>query len=191
MIDHKHWKRANGDGIQNQHIAIVGYSHYGETSKDYSGFTNWAMKSYISGKGIGERFFPPVQTYFGYEGRPEFWNQVDFFNFVPECFATAKKFASADAKLKDHAQKRFLRILTDEKPDKVFVFTRKGWNQCPPTLEEAAGGRCIPLKFNPEDNWGTYDVGGHRVKVCGFRHPLFYANSEQVAVSVREFLMMK
>ncbi len=53
-----------------------------------------------------------------------------------------------------------MRILRKEKPDKVFVFTRKGWNQCPETEEQKSGGRRVQLKSNPRDTWGTYDMDG-------------------------------
>jgi hypothetical protein len=136
MIEHKHWRRFSQKGIQGQHIAIVGYSHYGDVSKDSSDFTKWALNKFVSDDPIGERFFPPIQGYFGYEGRPDFWNRVDFFNFIPQCFPSANKFASGGKDLVERARSRFLNILSVEKPDKVFVFTRKGWNQCPNTLEE-------------------------------------------------------
>jgi hypothetical protein len=189
MIDHKPWKRKSKNGIGGQHIAIVGYSHYGDPTKDSSGFTTWAMKEFISGSQIGGRFFPPIQSYFGYEAQPDFWNRVHFFNFIPVCFPSEKKFATANKKLVKHAQTRFLRILHEERPDKVFVFTRKGWNQCPSTLEEDDGRRCRPLKSNHEDNWGTYEIDGHKVRVCGFKHPL-YSNPAKMKRSVQEFLAM-
>lgn len=187
MIEHRHWRRRTFDGVQKQHIAIVGYSHYGETTEDSNGFTRWAVNEFVSGKPIGERFFPPIQSYFGFEGRPEFWNHVHFFNFIPECFPSAKKFASGDQTIVKRAQKRFERILSIEKPDKVFVFTRKGWNQCPYTEEEKAFGQCNQLMSNNQDTWGTYNLGGHIIRACGFRHPL-YANAENVRRSVQEFL---
>ena len=67
---------------------------------------------------------------------------------------------------------RVLRILSEHKPDKVFVFTTKGWNSFPLTDQERAGGRCTPLIEGLENpSWGDYTVGDHRVRACGFRHP--------------------
>jgi hypothetical protein len=189
MIEHKHWQRTSKQGVQNQHIAVVGYSHYGDPREDSPGFTNWALKKFISGALIGNQFFPPIQSYFGYTGQADFWNRVHFFNYIPQCFSGDNIFALADSKVVKLAQIRFLRILTKEKPEKVFVFSRKGWDQCPHTVEEQNGGRCNPLKSNPKDNWGTYNCDGHQVRVCGFRHPL-YANHDQVRRSVQEFLSM-
>jgi hypothetical protein len=187
MIEHKHWKRKSTDGIEGQHIAIVGYSHYGDPQKDSDRFTHWALNKFIAGEPIGDQFFPPIQSYFGYDGRPDFWNHVDFFNFIPECFASVKKFATGDRALVERSQKRFLKILQREKPDKVFVFSRKGWNQCPYTEEEKLVGHCNHLKSDSEDTWGTYDLGGHTVQACGLRHPL-YADAKRVRRSVQEFL---
>jgi hypothetical protein len=188
VIEHKHWKRRSEEGIQGQHIAIVGYSHYRkeQDEADSAGFTQKVMKSYLSGdRKMGAMFFPPIQKYFGFDDREEFWNRVDFFNFIPECFPSAKKFASAEMKVRARAQTRFKKILSIEKPDKVFVFSRKGWNQCPDTPEETH-----PLKSNPQDTWGTYYLDGHTVRACGFRHPL-YAPFKDMQVSVREFLKMR
>jgi hypothetical protein len=39
MIEHKHWKRKSEEGVQGQHIAIVGYSHWGNTDEDSAEFT--------------------------------------------------------------------------------------------------------------------------------------------------------
>jgi hypothetical protein len=190
IIEHKHWPRKSLEGIDKQHIAIVGYSHYGDLKKDSSTFTHWALGAFMKGKEVGDQFFPAIQSYFGFDGHPEFWNYVHFFNFVPQCFAREKKYATADAATKKKAQDRFLRILREETPDKVFVFSRKAWNQCPSTVEEEDNRPCTPLKANPSDNWGTYRLDGHEVRVCGFRHPL-YARHADVKRSVQEFLKMK
>jgi hypothetical protein len=188
VIEHKHWTRKSDEGIQGQNIAIVGYSHYRkeQDEADSSRFTHSVMRSYLSGdQKMGAKFFPPIQRYFGFEDRKAFWNRVHFFNFIPECFPSANKFASADIELKKRAQTRFKKILSIEKPDKVFVFSRKGWNQCPDTPEETQ-----PLKSNPRDTWGTYDLGGHTILACGFRHPL-YADFEGMHLAVQEFLKMQ
>jgi hypothetical protein len=188
MIEYKHWQRKSTDGIQKQHIAIVGYSHYRkeQDEADSSRFTHSVMRSYLSGDPkVGARFFPRIETYFGFEDRNEFWNRVDFFNLIPECFPSDKKFGLADIELKKRAQARFKKILSVEKPDKVFVFSRKGWNQCPDTPEETQ-----PLRSNPCDTWGTYHLGGHSIRACGFRHPL-YAKVEGMQMAVQEFLGMR
>lgn len=190
MIEHRHWPRKSLEGIDKQHIAIVGYSHYGNLKRDSSTFTHWALEEYMAGEPVGDQFFPAIQSYFGFDDRPEFWNHVHFFNFVPQCFAKNDKYATADVAMKERAQKRFLRILREERPDKVFVFSRKGWRQCPPTVEEEDNRRCTPLLSNSADNWGTYRLDGHEIRVCGFRHPL-YARHADVKKSVQEFLRMR
>ncbi len=191
MIEHQHWKRTSKVGIDGQHIAIVGYSHYRKPHKrDSADFTQWVMREFIRGERIGPAFFRPIQKFFGQEDSDKFWKRVHFFNFVPESFLEGDKFATANGDLLKRAKDRFTRILKLEKPDKVFVFSRKGWNQCPETLEEAAGKLCHPLRSNDQDTWGTYDIGVKKVRVCGFRHPL-YARLEKVMPSVQEFLKMQ
>ena len=85
-----------------------------------------------------------------------------------------------------------MRIINAEKPDKVFVFTSKGWRAFPETtVEELSGGVCKPLiQGLTEPNWGTYMAGGHRVLVCGFRHPLF-ASGQNMREQVRTFLELR
>jgi hypothetical protein len=188
MIEHKHWQRKSTDGILDQHIAIVGYSHYRkeQDEPDSSRFTQSVMRIYLDrDQKMGAKFFPPIERYFGFEDRKLFWNRVLFFNLVPECFSSDNKYGLAGMELKKRAQARFEKILSVEKPDKVFVFSRKGWNQCPDTPEEPQ-----PLKSNPRDTWRTYSFGGHSIRACGFRHPLF-TEFEGMRSAVQEFLEMR
>jgi hypothetical protein len=57
-------------------------------------------------------------------------------------------------------------------PQKIFVFTARGWSQLPFTDEGRAG---IKLKILgaefPKFEWGTYDLGGNTITAIGMRHP--------------------
>ena len=84
-----------------------------------------------------------------------------------------------------------LRILSEHKPGKVFVFTTKGWDAFPLTDQERAGGRCTPLidgLRNP--SWGDYTFDDHRVRACGFRHPQL-ATAALMKEQVQAFLNVK
>jgi hypothetical protein len=64
-------------------------------------------------------------------------------------------------------------ILRTERPQKVLLFTKKGWQACPPTREES-GSEAAPPQLGigfPGFSRGTYDVGGHIVMAFGLRHP--------------------
>ncbi len=189
-MNHDPWHREIEDGLDHQHIAIVGYSHYRkETEKDYPGLTNKVMKDVLCGKQKGDSFFSTVPTYFGSRDRADFWRRVHFFNFVPEAFVYGKKYAAANEDQVKKAGTRFIHIISELKPDKVFVFSRKAWIAFPEAIEEP-NGLCTPLNSDKTDNWGSYDIGCKVVRVCGFRHPLF-ASTQKMQPSVSEFLAME
>jgi hypothetical protein len=190
FMEHDPWRREIESGLNGQHIAIVGYSHYRkETEEDHSGLTNKVMNDVLTSKQKGDSFFSTVPTYFDSNDREDFWRRVHFFNFVPEAFVYGKKYASANKCQIEKARTRFLNTIRELKPDKVFVFSRKAWLAFPEALEER-NGHCTALNFDNSDNWGSYDIGCKIVRVCGFRHPLF-ARGANLRPSVCEFLDMK
>ena len=84
-----------------------------------------------------------------------------------------------------------LRVLSEHKPDKVFVSTTKGWDAFPLTDQERAGDRCAPLMDGLENpSWGDYTFGNHCVRACGFRHPQ-YATAAIMKMQVQTFLDLK
>lgn len=191
MIEHTPWTRELMDGTIPSEIAVVGYSHYRKESDiDHDRFTLTVMENVLSGEQSGDAFFSAVPNYFGHADRTAFWRSVHFFNFVPEAFLDTQKFATATSKQNEFARSRFLRLLENLMPDKVFIFSRKAWRECPITVEEETGGACTSLICNPRDNWGTYTIKGKSIRVCGFRHPLF-ARTEQMRAAVHEFLDLK
>ena len=188
MIEHLHWQRTDKSGIAGQHIMIVGYSHYRKKEDpDHAGFTRGAVRKVISGKEkkYGGAMFSAVPSYFGDFAREDFWKKVLFFNFVPDSFLDTEKFATARGNQLEVAKKRFNKILGKEMPDKVFVFSRKAWRDCPLTEEEQTG-LCTPLS-NGLDNWGTYAINGKKIRACGFRHPM-RTDTKKMRSAVQEFL---
>jgi hypothetical protein len=105
---------------------------------------------------------------------------------------STEKYATGTPDQLHRGRNRFLRTIDAEKPDKVFVFTSKGWRDFPETtLEELSGGMCTPLiPGRKEPNWGTYMAGDEPVLVCGFRHPQ-YAVSEGMREQVKAFLELQ
>jgi hypothetical protein len=193
-IVHDPWLPTNTGGIgrRQQYIAIVGYSHYVKSRDvDCKSLTNDLVRDVISGK-RRLAFFTKVQSYFGFDNPKDFWPRVLFFNFLPGCIGKSKdKYGNGSDNQHSLAKDRVLRILAREKPDKVFVFTTKGWQNFPKTTENVGEQPCYPLfPDSPEPSWGTYEVGSHRVLVCGFRHPQ-YANGPEMARQVQAFLAFR
>ena len=118
----------------------------------------------------------------------DFWSRVYFFNFLPRSVGTKEKMYATGTKTElEEAQARFLQFLEKEQPDKVFVFTRKGWKHFPESVEERGNNLCNVLLEGSKTNWGTYEVGPKVVSVCGFQHPQ-YAGGEQLKREVQAFL---
>jgi hypothetical protein len=191
MIEHEPWRGRNRkSGIEGQRIAIIGYSHHRNPKHvDHDQFTNYVLRNVLSGRQKGDSLFATVPGYFGYEDRAKLWNRVWFFNFIPECIGTSDKmYAAGTSDQNERARKRFERILRKEKPNKVFVFTTKGWTNCPPTDQEKRGEKCARLDVAFEDvSWGEYTFGGHTVLAFGLRHPLF-ANKAHMRAAVKKAL---
>jgi hypothetical protein len=156
---------------------------------DHRGFTKVVVKRVLTGEQRGDSLFTVIPRYFGYDDRAAFWNRVLFFNFIPDCIGTSSnKYAVGDAQQIRSARERFERILQKEKPDKVFVFTTKGWKECPETVKEKRHESCTQLGEGFKDiTWGKYVFNGHTVMAFGLRHPQ-YANKEHMRAAVKEAL---
>jgi hypothetical protein len=197
MIEHEVWRGPNWkQGIKGQRIAIVGYSHHRDpTHLDNNQFTINVVRKFLSDDLARNALFPRVPGYFGYKSREDqkdFWNRVWFFNFIPKCIGEGnQKYATADSNLNELAKKRFEKILQKEKIQKVFVFTAKGWCNCPYTDEEKKGKCCASLGPELRDvTWGTYTFGRRRILAFGFHHPQ-YANKVHMTEAVSKALSKK
>jgi hypothetical protein len=191
-IEHTPWRPKRLKEVAGQRIAIVGYSHHRRhCDLDRANFTNEVIQGVIAGE-LDFSFFNSIRDYFGYESHEDFWNRVLFFNFLPNCIGmSSDKFGRGTHEQTELAKSRVLRILSANKPSKVFVFTRKGWCDFPPTIEEQTGHRCRPLvEGSKEPSWGTYHFGESRVLACGFRHPQG-AQRESLREQVHSFLNMR
>jgi hypothetical protein len=173
MIEHRPWKGSNYEsGIGGKRIAIVGHSHYGDV--DYELLTCTIVQGVIQGN-EALRFFTSIRNFFGYSSHAEFWNRVVFFNYLPSCVGTAsERFAVGSTEQIAVAKKRFVRLVGQLQPAKVFVFTNsddKGWQTFPETDQEKAGGETLPLQGFTGFRWGTYTVDDHVATAFGLRHP--------------------
>jgi hypothetical protein len=185
MVDHEPWRGPYCEsGIEGQRIAIVGYSHHRNANDvDNNQFTINVVRNVLIGKQKGDSLFATVPGYFGYANRVEFWNRVWFFNFIPECIGTSdEKYAVGTDGQIQRARARFMRILRVERPNKVFVFTKKGWPKCPFTAQEERGEDCTPLGDGFDDfSWGRYVFSDHTVAAFGLRHPQCACKAQMMA----------
>jgi hypothetical protein len=169
MIEHKPWKGPKyKDGINGQRIAIVGHSHHGD--EDSENFTLEVMADVISGR-QSYKFFNQIRDYFGFQDTAEFWNRVVFFNYLPCCVGPDEKHYTFGTKDQlDRARDRFLRFLKEYRPQKVFVFHTKMWEELPRSREEGPNNPLGDIK-GEGFCWCTYDADGQIVMAFGLPHP--------------------
>jgi hypothetical protein len=133
-----------------------------------------------------------IQKYFDASDDTSFWNRVIFFNFLPNCVGYSDgKYGRGTAAQIKLGQERFVRILLKHSVQKVFVFTKKGWSNCPQTIEEmGTKGAPIPLSAEfPHFSYGSYSRDGHTVLTYGLRHPQG-ALTEEMARAVRYIMAL-
>ena len=163
------------EGIRDRRIAIAGYSHWEAEDEDSTLRTVSKVMS-----GCWEiSFFDRIRDYFGFADHAEFWPLVTFFNFVPSTIGPQEnRYGWATAEQLAIGRTRVLEILETQRPDELFVFTRKGWHAFPPTIENELGtaGERQP------HGWQTYRLkDGTPVRATGLRHPQFARKLDMIA----------
>lgn len=189
-MEHDYWRGPQYcTGIHGVRFAIVGYSHYWQTDdRDTEDFTQYVIEKQVIGKECSIAFFNSIASYFDRD--LDFWNDVIFFNFIPNGIGpSAKKFARGTPDQVKAGRERALRIFAAHKPSKVLVFSSKGWREFPPTIEENSGRGTKSLgdNFPPKFRRGTYAFDGHSVQAFGLRHPQG-AKAETMRRAVRSIL---
>jgi hypothetical protein len=176
-VDHLPWCGPDY-GKLGPKIAIVGYSHHrSQEDIDDDQFTIATVKEFIELPVNEHLFFAKVRSYFGEADCAAFWSRVLFFNALPDCIGVNdgerdERFDHGTSDQCARAKPRFLRILADHQPDKVLVFTEKGWRTIPNTIEEERGEECPALSPEfTEFSRGTYMVNGKAIAAFGLRHP--------------------
>lgn len=167
-LEHRCWcPPGYKKGLEGQRVAICGFSHYSDEGDDEE-LTNIVLNDVINGAAY--RFFTSISRSFGFDSVPDFWSSVLFFNFIPVSVgASDNRYASGTSDQIVDGRARVLRLIGSHKPHKLFVFSRKAWQNFPPTFEESIG-----LPLNEPLGWGTYKSRGlHRTIAIGLRHPQF------------------
>lgn len=183
-MEHTEWcpREYCRGGLSGQRIAVAGHSHWSD-DPDHEAFTDVCLRNVISGE-WRISFFTSIARYFGFDEPADFWPNVLFFNFLPTMVGeSGERFDNGRKDQWEAGRARVLRILDQHKPDKLFVFSTKAWQEFPPTIEDATG-----VEGQPPLYWHTYEVGnGHRVKAVGLRHPQG-ANAELMKAQVASLM---
>lgn len=130
-------------------------------------------------------FSTNIRNYFGFSDHKDFWKRVIFFNYMPCGVGEASaRYNVGSSEMRTRAKRRFISILGEVKPNKVLVFTHKGWMDCPDTPCEPLGNA-----FPPDFTWGKYAIGEHVTAAYGLRHPQG-ANGDTMKRAVRHILDM-
>lgn len=174
MIEDDPWIGSNyGYGaLGEKRVAIVGWSHHaneGDMASDTpeARGTIQCIEKVISGE-WRIRFFTQLRNCFGYSQHEAFWPHVVFFNYLPTAVPTRDKFSHGSVEQRVAAQDRFRRIVREQEPRIVVIFTRRGWafDWAFPEPENSLRG--IGSEF--PDYFG-YRIYNHRTPVFFLRHP--------------------
>lgn len=177
-MEHECWvgNRYREEGLAGQKIAVVGYSHWFEDGMvDHPGATLDAISNVIAARAGYDRiaFFRKIASYFGFADQADFWPCVLFFNVIPNAIGSfEQKFRNGTKEQVEQGKARARRIMAEHRPDKVLVFSAKGWSSMPLTVEEERGEPLERLgKALSRFTYGTYAVGGKTILAYGLRHP--------------------
>ncbi len=170
MVEHTAWigpdYGRSDTSLGGHRVAIVGYSHWCEEGwKDTNEATIDCIRKVMSGC-LRRAFFTGVRNYFDYDNHKAFWLQVTFFNYLPNCVGSGtERYNAGTPEQLSRAEGRLKRLIQENQPDKVVVFTSKS-RDFPPTDSQP---QAIP--GFPMFKWGTYSVGGHIASAFFLRHP--------------------
>lgn len=192
MVEHKPWL---GDhyscGIEGQRIGVILYSHYWNPEHDHEDVTCCSILSLMRAdpdEHGSRRWMAPftrIRNYFGFEEHAKFWPRILFFNYLPDSIGAAEsRYGNGSSEQINRARCRFLSILKDHEPDKVLVFTTKGWRDRPCKGEDLGrNGRSQQLGPRSFQRT-TYEIPGKIVHAFGLRHPQG-ANGELMREAVK------
>ena len=165
MIEHKPFV---GDAYLSlpagQRIAIAGFSHYVDGEPDHCDVTRDVVGDVANGfRAPWTRFFTAIMQAFGETDPGRFWAGKLFFNILPSSVGSSlERFSLGSIEQHAAVEKRFRALLEEYRPDRVIVFTSKGWWLLP---KEDAGDPGLPR----EAVWYHYKYG--RTLAYGLRHP--------------------
>lgn len=176
------------DGIEGQKFLLFGFSHYGayDDGHDDSDFTNYVIKRWAL---TGEiPFFNTLAGYFGFTDAAAFYPLVAFANTLPYSVGDEDNmFTDGDAASLRLVEARVKRLVLEVDPDKVIVFSAKGWRLFPAYDDRSEDG-ILEVGGRKPINFGGYSrkAGGYSL-AYGLRHPMM-APWQMMHDSVRAIL---
>jgi hypothetical protein len=186
MVEHAPWVGPDygkpGTSLGGRRVAIILYSHWlYEGWKDTNEATIDCISKVISGE-LRIAAFTQVRDYFGYDNHQAFWQQVMFFNYLPNCVGGGdERYNNGTSEQIKIAEPRFLRLIEEHQPDKVLIFTARS-RDFPPVEN-----RLQIVHGFPRFKWGTYGGRNHRAMAFFLRHPQ-RANGELMRSAVKIIL---
>ena len=182
MIEHEEHLGAKWeDGLYGLKTAIMGYSHhYDRSEPDTDDFTLRTIDEVVNGAAYP--FFSRIESYFNADNRQQFWERVCFFNFLPDAIGTSDdRYGSGSPDQVERGKHRFRRIIDAHKPDRLLVFTRRGWQQLPP-FDGSMRKDGVKLPEAPTVEVGSYKLSdGSDMLTFGLPHPQYSSTDVQRA----------
>lgn len=142
---------------------IVGWSHWGNEGEDVG--TKGCIQKVIDGE-WRIAFFTQIRGYFDHQDHALFWPQVMFINFLPNLVGgPEQRFGHGTLEQRQIGKERFLRLIEENLPHKVLVFTSRRWAF--PYLDNSEN---LSSSF-PQFLKSKYKIGSHEAAVYFLRHP--------------------
>ena len=190
MIDHRAWVGPDyAEQPAGAKLLIAGFSHhgrYGDAAEDHPDFTIKTVEEL--GVGAAHPFFNSIAGYFG-EQPAAFWSRVAFFNTLPSTVGN-DRYAYGTPEQVAAVERRVLRVIEETRPDRVFVFTAKGWNKMWPDYTGRVKDGTLRVLGIGEVDYGTYAHANGEAIAFGLRHPQ-YARTEDMKELVANALAKK
>lgn len=180
-IDHRPWVgpdyRSQPAGAR---LLIAGFSHHGRFSDDVEDDPDFTVRRVEQLALTGDHtFFNRIAGYVG-EDPAAFWSRVAFFNTLPSTVGD-DRYASGTPEQVAGVEPRVLRIIAETRPDRIFVFTTKGWDMWPNYTGRIVDGTLREPGVGKVD-YGTYAHADGEALAFGFRHPQYARAADMKAL---------
>jgi hypothetical protein len=170
MVDHDPWVGPDygkaGTALGGHRVAVVGYTHWGKGAEDRATVTIECISKLISGD-LKMPSLARIRNCFGYNNNKGFWEQVMFFNYLPNSVEAEEWLGKGTEEQIMVAKPRFLHLIKKHRPSKVLIFTPKARTSDFPR----PGSKLQSLQPFPTLQWGTYSVGHHSASAFFLRRP--------------------
>ena len=167
-------------GLNGQKLLLIGFSHYGAYDNgtygaiidDHESFTKAVFDRWVWDRKL--KFFNNIASYFGYDDNRNFYRQVAFANTLPSTVGdSGNKYSNGTIAQRKFVPDRVKWLIKKTDPDKIIVFTKKGWSLWPwyDDMKEGEDG-VLPVPGHNHINYGGYERPSNGfARAYGLRHP--------------------